>query len=158
MQRRRPKGFSVPETTIVGSILTAIAVALLPFLARVNSVDEAHGVGHNLEKLRVEIQRYRADHGGVAPPSLTHLTLASDASGRVMPKDGQPVEFPFGPYLVSLPNNPSSTAPSGRRARVRLTTSDPPTATDLTAGNVGGWLYNPTTGGVWVDHDQHFHR
>ena len=32
-----------------------------------------------------------------------------------------------------------------------MITTDPAVVADVTAGG-GGWLYNATTGGIWIDH------
>jgi hypothetical protein len=104
------------------------------------TVSEAKRVHSNL---RSQIELYRWQHHGVNPLStLIDLTQCTNSRGVV----GQ--EFPFGPYLSEIPENPIT-----KSAAVRPITSDPPTTEDLTPGG-GGWLYNAKTGNIWLDHPE----
>ena len=54
----------------------------------------------------------------------------------------------YGPYVIEFPENPFSDS-----AAVKEITNNKATAGDVTSGNSGGWLYNKTSGGIWLDRD-----
>ena len=91
------------------------------------------------------------------PVNLANLTCEADNDGNSIRGDARPTGQPqIHPYLKTLPENAFSEAISGCRNQVRLIESDPPEAMHVTPGNLGGWLYNPQTGGVWIDHQEYF--
>ena len=62
---------------------------------------------------------------------------------------GTGAAYPYGPYLREVPTNPFSNSKT-----VKAITNDPAQAGDVTGS--GGWLYNTTTGGIWIDHATFF--
>ena len=52
--------------------------------------------------------------------------------------------FPYGPYLRQIPVNPYSNS-----ATIKVITTDPAVAGDVTG--TGGWLYNLTSGSIFID-------
>ena len=47
-----------------------------------------------------------------------------------------------------------SACATGDQRDYQVATADPAAAGDVTGS--GGWLYNDTTGGIWIDHADHF--
>ena len=92
-----------------------------------------------LSMIRSQISMYRTDHGGLAPANLEQLTITSDQQGRVGVGHG----YWLGPYLEKIPENPFNSS-----ATVLPPAHIPPRWPDATAG----WLYDPATGEVWLNH------
>jgi type II secretory pathway pseudopilin PulG len=82
----------------------------------------------NLATLRAAIESYRAEHDGRCPP-------ADASTGTIL---GLPLD--------QMPENPFT----GSRV-VRVTQQDRPAVTVAAAH--GGWLYNDSTGQIWLDSD-----
>ena len=51
----------------------------------------------------------------------------------------------YGPYIQTIPMNPYTEANT-----VKEITNDPAAVADIDTDN--GWLYNKTTGGLWINH------
>jgi general secretion pathway protein G len=146
MSRKRIRGFTLVEVLIVVVIMAVLAAVVIPqFSASTDDAKRSTGE-FNLSTMRSIIQIYKAQHNATNPahdataktlPGLLAKTLANgtvDAAG------------PYGPYLVEFPDNPYTNSTD-----VVLTTK---TKATLTAGDVsaaGGWLYNVTTGEIWLD-------
>jgi len=152
---RRHRGVSIPEVLIVTIMLFVIAASLMPFFVDAEGDEDQQIARHHLQKLRAVLDRYRLDHLGRFPKKLNDLRWPSDIDGRISEAADADEIYPIPPYLRSLPANMASLAPFGQRNRVRQVDSDPPRSAEITPGNVGGWLYNPETGGVWIDHEQY---
>ena len=146
MSRKVNRGFTLVEVLIVVVIMAVLAAVVIPqFSASTDDAKRSTGE-FNLSTLRSIIQIYKAQHGATTPahdnatktlPGLMAKTLANgtiDAAG------------PYGPYLVEFPENPYTS-----KKDVALTTKTTLAAGDVTAGNAGGWLYNVTTGQIWLD-------
>ena len=76
-------------------------------------------------------------------PNIPGLTSKTDAAGTVLPSGA------YGPYLVEMPDNPYT----GSAAVKAIGANNPPLESDVTAGNTGGWIYDATTGQIWLDSD-----
>jgi general secretion pathway protein G len=69
----------------------------------------------------------------------------TDTSGST----GTGANYPYGPYLREVPLNPFNNSKA-----IKVITNDPAVAADVTGS--GGWLYNATTGGIWIDHATYY--
>ena len=125
---RKTCGITIAEFVGVFAMLGVLFAAMAPHLLAVDEASRLAKLRFNLEKLRLRIDEYRQNRGS-APPRL------SDA-------------LPGSPLL----ENPLSKAPAGCRNRVKLIAIDAPEPQHATKSGLGGWLYNPKTGGIWVDH------
>ena len=142
------RGFTLVEVLIVVVIMAVLAAVVVPQFS--SSTDDARAsTGEfNLSTLRSLIQTYRAQHNGLLPAfsasTLPGLTAKTKANGAI------DASGPYGPYLLEMPENPFT----GNNV-VATTTKTKATivAGDVTAADAGGWLYNTTTGGVFLDSD-----
>ena len=147
--RQQRYAFTLVEVLIVVVIMAVLAAVVIPQFA--SSTDDAKNATatFNLSTLRSIIQIYKTQHIGRYPAfdatakSLSVLVRKTHVDGTIDDASGT-----YGPYLGEFPNNPYTGS-----AEVRIITNDPATSADVTAGNSGGWLYNPTTGNIWLDSD-----
>ena len=145
------------ELLVVATFVAGIAAALIPFHVHHEREDARQRTLHNLQEIRSQLRQYYADHQGWMPANLANLMCLTDINGDFIRGDARPVgQTLIHPYLKTLPENAFSEAIPGCRNQVRLIESDPPEAMHVTPGNLGGWLYNPQTGGVWIDHQEYF--
>jgi hypothetical protein len=147
---------ALAETQILLLLVAVAGASLVALIWGTNAEDRALALRHNLLKLRDVVRKYHADHLGRFPAELVDLTCSSNLQGESSGSREVTAEFPLPAYLWSLPENPLSRQPIPPRPLVRHIGHDPARASDLTPGNEGGWLYSPTTGGVWADHDPLF--
>jgi hypothetical protein len=71
------------------------------------------------------------------------LTVKTNYRGTTNAGDGPLV---YGPYIVEIPDNPL--VDISYAAVVKAPGANPPTAPQPSAG----WLYDPATGEVWINH------
>lgn len=141
----RRKAFTLIEVLIVVVIMAILAATIIPQFTDSTKDAKTSTVKFNLATLRSQIQLYRAQHNGLVPDAaLTKLTTTTDASGTA----GTGANYVYGPYLREIPVNPFTNLKS-----ITTTTEDP--LTTAPAGT-GGWIYNATTGNIWIDHATHF--
>jgi general secretion pathway protein G len=141
----RRSAFTLIEVLIVVVIMAILAATIIPQFTDSTKDAKASTVKFNLATLRSQIQLYRTQHTGVNPTAtLVELTTTTDASGTV----GTGASFVYGPYLREIPLNPFSNSKT-----VTVTTEDP--LVTAPAGT-GGWIYNATTGNIWIDHATYF--
>ena len=139
MQRR--SAFTLIEVLIVVVIMAILAATIIPQFTDSTKDAKSSTVKFNLATLRAQIQLYRTQHTGLNPTAtLVELTQLTDINGAA----GTGATFVYGPYLRQIPVNPFTNLNT-----VTTTTSDP--LTTAPAGT-GGWIYNPTTGNIWIDH------
>jgi prepilin-type N-terminal cleavage/methylation domain-containing protein len=139
---RRP-AFTLIEVLIVVVIMAILAATIIPQFTDSTKDAKTSTVKFNLATLRSQVQLYRTQHNGTNPSAtLVELSSATDVSGAI----GSGPTFVFGPYLREVPTNPFSNSKA-----VKVITNDPAQAGDVTSGSGGGWLYNATTGNVWID-------
>ena len=151
MSGRRIRGFTLVEVLIVVVIMAVLAAVVIPqFSASTDDAKKSTGE-FNLSTIRSIIQIYKAHHNSKVPtiagtpPTLTELLVKTKA-------DGTPdTAGPYGPYLVEFPDNPYTNVRD-----VKVTTKTVLTVADVTAGNAGGWLYNATTGQIFLDSNPGF--
>lgn len=147
--KRRRSAFTLVEILIVVVIMAVLAATIIPSFS--NSVADAkvNTATFNLNTLRSQIEHYRAEHDGKVPSAtLAELSAKTDKSGAIGTTANVHI---YGPYLRTIPENTVNS-----KNAVKSITSDPAVVGDVTASNAGGWLYNATTGGIWIDHSDHF--
>ena len=138
----RRGAFTLIEVLIVVVIMAILAATIIPQFTDSTKDAKASTVQFNLHTLRSQIQLYRTQHNGLAPSgTLGELITTTDAAGAS--------PGPYGPYLREVPMNPFSNSKA-----VKVITNDPAVAADVTGS--GGWLYNATSGGIWIDHSTYF--
>ena len=97
----------------------------------------------NVHTLRSQIELYKSQHDGEVPTAtLQELTSRTQADGTL------DTSGPYGPYLRAIPDNPFN----GKNTVKTITA--PATASDTTGND--GWLYDPTTGDIYIDHDPEY--
>lgn len=137
----RRSAFTLIEVLIVVVIMAILAATIIPQFTDSTKDAKSSTVKFNLHTLRSQIELYRTQHNGTAPAAtLAELKVSTDASGA----QGTGVNYPYGPYIREVPVNPYN-----NKNDVTAITNDPAKAADVT-GNTG-WLYNATTGGIWID-------
>ena len=144
MKSRVRSAFTLVELLIVVVILAVLAATIIPqFTDSTRDAQESTTL-FNLHTLRSQIQMYRTQHGGTAPGNaLLELTSQTDRDGNIAAGN------PYGPYITEIPENPFN-----RSATIKVITNTKPVATDVSATD--GWLYNATTGGIWISHADYF--
>jgi len=144
MQKRSTRSaFTLVEVLIVVVIMAILAATIIPQFTDSTNDAKISTSKFNLHTMRSQIELYKAHHNGDLPDAaLNKLTIATDADGNA--------GGPFGPYMREIPANPFYNVNT-----VKTITSDPAVAGDVTSGG-GGWLYNATTGGIFIDHTDHF--
>jgi general secretion pathway protein G len=141
----RKSGFTLVEVLIVVVIMAILAATIIPQFTDSTSDAKASTTKFNLHTLRSQIELYKTQHNGVVPTgTLVELTKNTDIDGV----QGTGSGFPYGPYIRQIPDNPFNNSDA-----VTVITNDPAVAADVTG--TGGWLYNATTGGIWIDHADH---
>ncbi len=146
MNVNKKSGFTLIEILIVVVIMAVLASVVIPQFSNSTKQAQTSTTEFNLQIIRSQIELYRNQHGGRLPAAnLSELSTTTDALGG----KGTGAQFPYGPYLRSIPANALT-----EQAAIKTTTNDPAGKADVTANSKGGWLYNATTGGFWVDHEE----
>jgi len=145
------RGFTLVEVLIVVVIMAILAAVVVPqFSASTDDAKSSTGE-FNLSTVRSIIQTYRGQHSGLLPAfsanTLPGLTAKTKADGTV------DVSGAYGPYLLEIPENPFT-----GKTVIAATTKTNATiaAADVTASDAGGWLYNATTGEIFLDSNPGF--
>ena len=148
MSQRRKSGFTLVEILIVVVIMAILAATIIPQFSDSSTDAKTSSANFNLHTMRSQIETYRAQHAGVPPTAdLSQLSTRTNAAGTKIPSGGDVADYPYGPYMRTLPNNPFTNANT-----VKSITSDPAASGDVTTTH--GWLYNATTGGIWTNHPE----
>lgn len=141
MKRKTNFGFTLVEILIVVVILAVLAATIIPqFTDSTNDARESTAKT-NLHGLRGQIQIYRAQHIGQFPTALDKLSKKTNADHT---EAGSPA---LGPYALEIPGD----GITGSNAVAPGTS--PITAT----GTTGGWLYDPATGEIRINHEDYDH-
>jgi general secretion pathway protein G len=151
--RARRSAFTLIEVLIVVVIMAILAATIIPQFTDSTKDAKASTATFNLHTLRAQIELYKAQHAGALPGAtlveLTQSTNESGGSGAAGPS------YPYGPYIREIPANPFSNPTVAKS--IKTTTNNPAVAADVTSGG-GGWIYNTTTGGIWIDHADYFQK
>ena len=104
--RRYAGGLTLVEVLVV--VVAILAAIVIPHLVDAADLTRENSLRMNLHQIRMQLEIYREHHDKF--PSLggleAQLTDASDADGDTA-APGTP-GYPFGPYLLTVPNNPNS--------------------------------------------------
>ena len=142
----RRSAFTLIEVLIVVVIMAILAATIIPQFTDSTKDAKASTVKFNLATLRSQVQLYRTQHNGLNPSAtLVELTTSTGIDGS----QGTGAAFPYGPYLRQIPVNPFSNSNT-----VTVITVDPAVAGSVTG--TGGWLYNLTTGNLWIDNSTYY--
>jgi len=159
---RSAKAFSTMELIIVVVVLASVTVAVAPKFSQAG-INEARmdKLCSILQRLRSQIELYKAEHEGRPPmqaadgtitvdPTFEQMIYCTDRAGNVKP--GEPrarrdETYSLGPYFERVPENPFNQNRTIVRARGR---DDVPVAGDA------GWAYVPETGDIYAN-DGAFH-
>jgi prepilin-type N-terminal cleavage/methylation domain-containing protein len=144
MKHTARSAFTLVEVLIVVVIMAILAATIIPQFTDSTNDAKTSTVKFNLHTLRSQIELYKAHHNGAVPAPLSKLTQSTDVDGTA----GTGASFPYGPYMREIPDNPFNASNT-----VTAISVDPATAAQCVGG---GWLYNETTGGIWIDHTTHF--
>lgn len=156
MRRATSQGITWTEVTIVLAIVSVIAVSVVPHFRNLSHLSKKSQLSFRLEMLRSRIELYRVDHDGNPPARLTDLMERTNQAGQTMTSAADESKYPYGPYLDYVPDNPFSDAPDWGRNSVRCPSYVPLKLEQITPQNIGGWLYDERSGGVWADHGVYF--
>ena len=136
----RRSAFTLIEVLIVVVIMAILAATIIPQFTDSTKDAKTSTAKMNIATLRAQIQLYRTQHTGLNPSAtLIELTKTTDINGDYSTTGPT---YVYGPYLRQIPVNPFTNSAT-------VTT----VASDLTAApaGTGGWIYNPTTGNIWID-------
>ena len=125
-RRREEEGFTLIELLIVMALLGVLVAVLLPKYQDLTPEAKIAATQQNLESIRSAVLIYASKNQGASPFPTALDSLVAQGYLRRMP-----VEKISGVTTVDL----------------QAAAND----ASLTADNGGGWIYNPTTGGVYVN-------
>ncbi len=140
IRNRSRQAFTLVEVLIVVVIMAVLAATIIPQFTNSTNDAKQSTVLFNLHSMRSLIELYKSQHNGKAPSAdLKELISATDRTGNV----GTGAAYPYGPYLNKIPDNPFTDSNT-----VAAPGAVPPSSTVDGAG----WLYDATTGQIWVNH------
>lgn len=139
MKAKIRRGFTLVEVLIVVVIMAILAATIIPQFSDSTKDAKISSAQFNLHTIRAQIELYKSQHDGKLPTAtLVELTKATDKNGASTGSG----PFPYGPYIRELPANPFNSLNT-----VAAPAQVPPTATVDNAG----WLYDVTTGKVFIN-------
>jgi general secretion pathway protein G len=106
MSRTRRSGFTLVEILIVVVILGILAAIVIPQFSNASTTAKLNSLTSDLQSVREQVQVYKIQHNDVVPTPanfVAQMTGQTDASGSTSGTG-------FGPYLMTLPNNPFTNA------------------------------------------------
>jgi prepilin-type N-terminal cleavage/methylation domain-containing protein len=138
MKHSARSAFTLVEVLIVVVIMAILAATIIPQFSESTNDAKISTAKFNLHTMRSQIELYKAHHNGLLPSAtLVELTQSTDVDGVAA------VGAPYGPYMREIPYNPFN-----NNNEVTSVAVDPATAAECVGK---GWLYNATTGGLWID-------
>lgn len=141
--RRQRPAFSLIEVMLVLVVLGIVIAVGLPQMSHTTLDARERNALYNLHTIRSMIDMYQSHHDGASPrATLVELVSVTDGDGVI----GFDEDHPFGPYLSRVPENPFN-----KSATVAQPATIPPTSTILGAG----WLYDPGSGQIWINHSDY---
>ena len=139
--KAKRNAFTLVEILIVVVIMAVLAATIIPqFTASTKDAQESTVI-FNLQALRSQVEMYKAQHNGNPPTTLDLLTKKTSATHSTT------TNATLGPYLLRIPENPFN-----NQVGVGVASSDPPAAA---GGATDGWLYNATSGKVYISHSDY---
>lgn len=137
LNRIARRGFSLIELVIVIIIMGVISAIAIPRMIKGADNADITGLRADLAVLRGAMEMCRYEHAGF-PADATDFTtwMTTDVGGK-------------GPYVIKIPA--LKTGVNAGQSGVAVTAANPPAAGDVDGGATIGWLYNPTTGGIWAN-------
>ena len=146
MSTKRRGAFTLVEVLIVVVIMAVLAATIIPQFTDSARDARVSSVKFNLHTMRSQMEHYKSQHNsGLPSADLSELSAKTDSAGTI----GTGAAFIYGPYIRDVPVNQLSNSNT-----VTAITTSPATSTDVTGS--GGWLYNATTGEIWIDHEDHY--
>lgn len=169
------KGFTLVELLIVVIILAILAAIVVPQFSASTDDAKLAALDSNLSAMRSAINFYYQQHGeypgenssalsGGVSCSTVPTPAASDAAGHAAyqmttytANEGQAcaikdaTEFPYGPYLREIPNNPFTDSQT-------ITTTNDGRLAHTSSSTTGGWVYDIQSGRIAADHVDHVTR
>jgi len=109
MDVKRRVGFTLIEVLIVVIVLGILAAVVIPQFTDASTDAKLSAMQSNLATIRTQLQLYKLQHDDNWPALATfvnQMTLASKADGTTAAIGTS--GYPYGPYLLSVPNNPYS--------------------------------------------------
>ena len=152
MDVRHRYGFTLIEMLIVVVIMAVLAATVIPQFASSTEDAKQSALEYSMKVMREQAQIYQAHHLGDLPTiqnnDLPQLTGATNVHGEIgTPGD----DYPFGPYVnEAIPVNPFDE--SNKVTAVAVPGQKPTKA----VGNLGGWQYDESNGGVWPNHPGYY--
>ena len=147
--------FSLVELLIAVAIIGILAAAVMPRFRNHILKAKSSAAKQNLQTLRSVIELYAGQHDGLAPGYRLDISdephwnffvlqvIISKTNSEGQPGSGS--DYPFGPYLRSLPKNPFNKSAS---ARIIANNKKFPTE----ASGSEGWIYKPATKQIKLNH------
>ena len=126
LMKRSLLGFTLVEVLIVVIVLGILAAIVVPQFSTASDDAQLSALTTNLQTIRAQIELYKLQHNSTYP-TLASFTAQMTAGTLV---DGT-AGADFGPYLLTVPNNPYSNVN---------------TLTTTAAGAGKGWYYVEATG------------
>ncbi|MBS0209011.1 MAG: prepilin-type N-terminal cleavage/methylation domain-containing protein [Planctomycetes bacterium] len=135
----RKSGFTLVEILIVVVIMAILAATVVPQFSNSTGDAKTGTARFNLNTLRSQIELYKSQHNGAMPTqAMTELISSTNNTGTI----GTGANFPYGPYIQTIPMNPYTNSNT-----VVAAGANPPTATVSGAG----WLFDLTSGKIWIN-------
>jgi general secretion pathway protein G len=146
MNRVARKGFTLVEILIVVIILGILAAIVIPQFTEASGEARVSNLMTNLQTIRSQLLLYKTQHLENLPASAAgedgtdfadQMTSYTDVDGNVNATPDS--DFPYGPYLQTIPVNPISGDNTVTVVQDGATPFTAPAAD-------GGWWFNTVTG------------
>ncbi len=138
-RKKRNAGFTLVEVLIVVVIMAILAATVIPQFSNSTNDAKSSTAKFNLNTLRSQVELYKSQHNGSLPSqTLVELTSQTNATGTT----GTGTNFPYGPYVQTIPVNPYTSSNT-----VVAAGANPPTSTISGAG----WLFDLGSGKIWIN-------